>query len=44
MDEFLTIADASRLIASRKLSPVELTRQSWRGSSVWIRCCTASFW
>lgn len=27
MDEFLTIADASRLIASRKLSPVELTRQ-----------------
>ncbi len=27
MDEFLTIAEASRLIASRKLSPVELTRQ-----------------
>lgn len=26
MDEFLTIAEASRLIASRKLSPVELTK------------------
>ena len=28
MAEFLTIAEASRLIASRKLSPVELTRHS----------------
>src|SRR5215469_8130127 len=26
MDEFLTIAEASRLIGARKLSPVELTR------------------
>ena len=26
MEEFLTIADAAKLIASKQLSPVELTR------------------
>ena len=43
MSAIPTIAEAAKLIAAKKLSPVELTRACLERIRNWIASCTPSF-